>query len=411
MRNPALYVTTLAAIALCAPFAQAKTWFAQPQVLGPDKAYDLFLWRTDNAPDAEARWACDGAAGSAFPPVACASAPYASVNGPREAYLDYAFYKAGPSTPRSGLATTLLEQREALAALERPLIAVKQRGDSCAWIALYREENAPSAAGKVACADLRGALAGIGADLEGRFNLVPKPRQAASGKRPLPAYAYGRESMPDRLDYGFEATAGIAIGMSGDETENAGTPFEYTKDAFDFDEFASLSQLPVGLRAYFTYCGGAGLRLGYAYSTYSLDTRVYDAFRNEIASQGGTLTGWDIARHDYSVELLLGLTTPYPGAELGLHGLIGVAKVDFSEKTIINGRTYTDGALKDQTTFLLGGGFDALFARHLLFGIEAALMIKSFELRGATTQPDGSGNEIQLRLRLGGFDRIVFGPK
>ncbi len=399
-------------LALAATQAHAKLWLTQKQVLPADGIYDLVVWHADTSDGSAKRWACDSLQGEDLQPATCQSHPYAKPTaGARDEYIYSAFLNAAPDARRAELSAKGPAQEAAFDSLSSPVLAIKERGDSCVYLVIFRDSYAPLALGRIACADTRSALREVSRDLAGRKKMVPRPGRSAAAKR-----AGGGDELSDlttdRLDYGLEASAGAAIGMSDDKTENEGTPFEQEVQHFDFNDFAELDQVPLGIRAYLSWNGAIGFRAGYAYSTYTLASRIYSGFQADIAAQGGELQAWKIARHDYTFELLFGKMKSNSNADMGAHGILGVIKTDFKETAKISGKEYHNGGiLKDETGVILGAGGDILIARHVLFGFEVGLLLKDFALQGTGTQPDGTGNEIQIRFRLGAFERMEWGPK
>lgn len=397
-------------LAAAARPAGARTVFAEKQVLPRDNIVDVNLWLVDTASSPQdPAWSCDSAASGPFRLSTCSVRPYARASGPRDEYLYWAFLNLAPASERGDLAPRSPGQEAFFESLERPLLAMKRRGDSCTYLVLFRDSYAPLAAGRVACPDLGGALLAVDADLAGRRNLFPKPRGDKGNKKVIASYALSWD-VPQDYDMGVEASASLTLGMSADHTEGEG-PFAREVETFNFSDLANQEIMPLSLRAFILYRGIVGLRIGYSYSSFSLKSGVEEGFRSGLAAQGGTLESWKIARHDYSAEMLLGRTWESSSTRFGMHGILGFAQVDFRETVTINGRKYYDeGLFGDVTGGLLGFGGDVQIGRSIWVGLETCLLIKDFKLRNADTQPDGTGNELQFRLRLAWFKRKTLSP-
>jgi hypothetical protein len=134
------------------------------------------------------------------------------------------------------------------------------------------------------------------------------------------------------------------------------------------------------------------------------------SFNADTAAHGQILHEWKIKRNDYTWEVTIG--RPFIGLkdEIYLYGFLGGAKIGFSETAKISGVSHKlSGTLTDVNAFLLGGGMDIKLAKHVLIGLDLGFMIKDFLFANSISQPDGSGNEFQLRIRFGGFQRFELG--
>jgi hypothetical protein len=408
---PLLSILGFFSLAFAVAPAEARTVFAEKQVLTRDKIVEVNLWLVDTTSSPQDRaWRCDSAAAEPFRMSACSVRPYARASGPRDEYLYWAFLNLAPASERGDLAPRSSDQEAFFDGLDHPLLAMKRRGDSCTYLVLFRDSYAPLAAGRVACADLDGALRAVDLDLAGRQNLFPKLRSDRGNKRVIASYALSWD-FPRDYDVGMEASASLAFGMSADHTEGEG-PFAQEVTTFNFKDLTDQEIMPLSLRAFVLYRGIVGLRVGYSYSAFALESDAESEIRNDLASQGGTLQDWKIARHDYTAELLLGRTIESSRTRFGIHGIVGFAWVDFRETVTINDRKYyNDGLFADVKGGLFGFGGDVQLGRSMLLGLEACLLVKDFEIRNADRQPDGTGNELQFRLRLAWFKRKLLSPQ
>jgi hypothetical protein len=205
---------------------RARAIFQEKQVLSPDKTVDLLVWRTDTAvmadtagPVGDPGWEC-GAVDGPLRLSSCVVRPYARSPGAREQYLFWAFLNLVPASQAEDLSPQFPEQAAFFDGLRRPLLALKQKGDSCHYLIVFRDAYAPLAAGKVACPDLGSALRAVDEDLAGRASLVPREPGTAAKK----VFKRGEISLdlPNSLDFGLEASAALAFGWTGDHTEGEG---------------------------------------------------------------------------------------------------------------------------------------------------------------------------------------------
>ncbi|MDB5105718.1 MAG: hypothetical protein JWP91_3407 [Fibrobacteres bacterium] len=401
----ALAVACLFLFGISASPAPASVIFTEKQVLTRDKTLDVTVWRPDSAFDAaDTAWSCGKAYGT-LNVSSCLVRPYVRTSNVRDQYLYWAFLNLSGGTERADLTPQVEEQEAFFEGLQKPLLALKQKGGTCQYLIAYHDGYAPLAAGTVLCPDLATALRGVEEDMAGHASMVPSRDKAPGSKHVMHRGEFSTD-VPNAIDWGLEAAPALAIGWSSDHTDSAG-PFTSEVRTFDFNDLATRDLFPLAVRAFMVYKGSVGLRLGYAYSSFDLASEFKDRIRADLAAQGQTLDDWKIARHDYSLELTAGKPYTNGNAELGWYASIGFAKVDFRETATVSGKDYKDaGLLADQTAFLIGAGGEVKLARCIVMGLELGLMVKDFELRNSTRQPDGSGNEIQLRLRLGGFSRM-----
>lgn len=391
--------------------AGAGIIFAEKRVLPYDKTVDVTVWLADTASNpSDSAWICGSEAGS-LKLASCQVRPYVRTSGNRDQYLYWAFLNLSEGSERGDLAPQLDEYQSFFDALQKPLLALKQKGGSCQYLLSFRDSYAPLAAGTVACPDLATALKGVDADLSAKPPLIARTGPDPIGKKVLRRGEFAVGSAR-AIDWGLEFVPALAFGWSSDETDGEG-PFATRTERFDFNDFADQEMFPLAVRATMMFRGAVGLRLGYAYSSFSLSDDFMEALRSGFATEGNVLSAWDISRKDISCELVAGVPFTGASAEYALYGSLGFANVDFRETQTVNGKEYQeDLLLKDASAFLIGFGADMKLARCVVIGLELGVMAKDFKMRSVQNQPDGSGNEIQIRFRLGGFyRRHLSGPE
>lgn len=389
---------------LAAAPSRSEVYFAAREVLTADHTVDLMVWRFDST--GTGSWDCGPSAspGNPFRLSSCLVRPYARGSGQRDGYLYWAFLNLSPHSQRGDLSPRDPDFNAFFDGLQKPFLALKQRGDSCTYLVSYHNSYAPLAAGRVACPDLARGLAAVDADLAGRPYLVPTDEPTdPSEKRVLRAGEFSRDR-PRGFDVGLEAGAALAFGISTDHTEGDG-PFAQQVEQVDFNDYADQETMPLALRASITYRDLIGLRVGYAYSAFSMNPEVRRGFQDQFPTV--VVSAWDIARHDWTVDLTLGKPFSNASSEFIFYGTLGWAHANFKETAVIDGRRTNMEVLADVTGLWLGGGLEIKIARCVLLGFEPGLYIKDFRLQNSTDQPDGSGNEFQFRIRLGGFHRFA----
>jgi len=390
--------------------AHASPYFQDRQVLTSDKSADLIVWRVDSTTSAsDPKWACARADSGFFRFSSCSLRGYERGTTSRDQYLYWAFLNIAPRSDRADLAPRDFGEESFFRGLHRPLLAMKQRNDSCLYLILFRDQLAPLAGGKVSCPDLRSGFEAVGRDLEGRTSLIPQHAESGAGEK---IYRKGTVSTdaPHALDVELEGSVALALPLNNDVDADPNDPFSQSKQTFDFEDYAGGDSPPAGLRATLLYADIVGLRIGYAYSTYKMSEDVRSQLAADTSLHGAVLSDWKINRKDYSVELLLGGPFISDGVEFPLYGFMGFSKTYFKETAVIDGRDYPNqNLLSNETAFLIGAGMQLKFP-YVYLGLELGALVKDFEFRNAppTEQPDGSGSEIQVRLFLGGYHRTRF---
>jgi hypothetical protein len=387
--------------------ARAEGYFRAEQALPPSHSVDVLVWQTDPAaPDSA--WDCARADSSAIRPATCRVEPYRHPSSAPGQYLYWAFLNIRPGADRGDLAARDADDEAAFRSWKRPLLALKAGPDSCLYLVVQRDQAAPLAGGRIVCSGLSQCFEAVAKDLEGKDHFIARPEGAGAPKKVMRQGAFSHDP-PHALDIGLDGAVALAIPLSGDQQADPNVPYSTGSEAFDFEDYADSRTPPIAVRATALFRDIVGLRLGYAYSSYSLSSEMRSAISQAISGQGGTLDDWKIARKDWTFELLLAYPTVGNSAELPLYGMIGFGRTEFNETAVINGREYPDqGLLANETGFLLGGGAQMRFP-YFFLGIEANAYIKDFAFRKATTQPDGSGSEIQIRIYAGSYWRYRFG--
>ncbi len=392
--------------------SMANSIFMKARVLPENKTVDLMVWRTDTlSPNSDSSWNCKKIDAPIYP-ASCLIRPYSPDSSDQDGYLYWAFLNLYSGSKPNDLSTHKPEQETFFDHLKKPLIVLKQRGDSCAYLILFRNSYAPLAAGKVQCPDLSTSLKQIDIDLAHQKFLSQKDENDTT--RAKKVYHSGEvvSHSPNCIDLGIEASVGVYAGMSNDESADPNIPAsfpQYPLQRFDFNDFAEFDGFPLSFRTFISYRNIIGLRLGYGLSNFLLNGKILNAI-NKDTLLATKIDQWVIDRSDYSLEIILGGSFATTAVDIGLYGYMGMAKLAFKERAIfVNGNELkTPGFLKNTEGFLLGVGSDLKFSERYLIGVEIGMLFKSFFMKTGP-QPDGTGNEFQLRFRLGGMQRFMLG--
>lgn len=415
-------VPALAVLPLLDRGPQAGLYFADSKVLPGNRAVDIKVWlphgtalpRPETLPSdslpaygdspAADPWSC-APGNHPFRPASCQVSTYRRDGLALHEYLYRSFLNLEERTRKGDLAAEAADHRSALDALVRPVIALKVRKDSCLYLIVHNQSYAPAASGRVSCRDLSQALAAIDGDLAGRGVLDEGMQRKPSEKVVLSPGRYVFHA-PQVLDLGFTLTGTVPLPIPTDTEESAG-PYSQTVERFDLGDLTDVAFLPLALRPYILYRNVVGFRATVEYASFALDEDILSALRSDAAANGVRLDDWRIVRMGYGGELLLGGTYATAGAETFMAAHFGIFHLVHSEKATLDGKEReVPGLLDDVTAVHLGGSVNFRFRGWCQLGFEMGLLLKDFRLRHATTQPDGTGNEFQIRMNLGGFKRI-----